>query len=336
MTRPRTPLLCLLLLCFATALPAQEGSAGKPDLKQLRKEADAAVQASDFATATAAFRKICESNPKDGDAWHMLGYSLHASGKLDEALPIHKKAAEFPSSAPASTYNIACVHALQGRTDDAFVSLEKAIELGFGDDDLLATDKDLESLRKDERFTKLVQNLKAKAPTMQAFAQTTERKSSRVAWFDRSGSPGQIALDYCPVPWNDSYEQAIAAGTLKGKKWRLGADFWTTLDTSIDLQFGATTVQAGYYYLTLEQRDTNAFVLALHAADAVRKLKLDPVFAGKLGAGIEVPLTHAESSEKAGALAITIAPDRGSHTQGSLQLHYGTHALSVPVSMRVE
>lgn len=332
----RAPSTVLALLAALSFLPGQDDA--KTDIAKIRKEADAAVRAGNFDAAAAGFRKLTEANPKDGDAWHMLGYSLHAAGKLDEALPIHLKAAEFPGGAAAATYNVACVHALKGRVDEAFTWLDKAAERGFSDVDLLGKDTDLDALRKDARFEKLQKALAARAaaaPKIAAFAQTTERRSSRIAWFGPKGSPAQVALDYGPVPWNDEYEAAVAAGKLTGKKWRLGGDFWTTLDTSIDLSFGATTLPAGYWYLTLEQRTADSYVLACHDAAAVRKLKLDPVFANKLTGGIEIPLAHA-AGDPADTLEITIRPNQGSHTEGSLRLRFGRHELSAPMTMQVE
>lgn len=328
-----SPLLSLVLLLT----PAFAQNAEAVDRKQLRKEADAAVQAGKFDVATTAFRKLTATNPQDADAWHMLGYSLHAAGKLDEALPVHLKAAEFASTAAAASYNVACVHALKGQTDDAITWLDKAVARGFGDADLLAKDTDLASVRKDARFVKLQEALSAKAaahPGLAAFAQTTERRSVRVLWFDKKGSPGQIALDFGPVPWNDEYEQALAAGQLKDKKWRLGGDFWTSLDTSVDLKFGAVTVPAGYWYLTLEQRDSG-YVLAAHDAAAVRKQKVDAVFANALKGGIEIPLTHA-TADRAATLDISLRPEGGSKTDGMLRIRFGPHELSAPVSMLLD
>ncbi|MBL8728272.1 MAG: hypothetical protein JNM25_07580 [Planctomycetes bacterium] len=326
----------LLSLLLAATATGQEPTPAL-DHAKVRRAADAAVKAGDFATAADGFRKLCDANPKDAEAWHMLGYSLHAGGKLDEALPAHLKAADFPATAAPASYNVACVHALQGRVDDAFTWLGKAVERGFDDTGLLATDPDLEALRQDARFATLSKSLQAKASnSMAAFAQTTERRSSRVAWFSRSGSPGQIAVDYAPVPWNDEYEQAVAGGKLQGKKWRLGGDFWTTLDNSMPLRFGTVEVPPGYWYLTLEQRAADHYVLALHDAAAAKKLKLDPVFADKLEGGIEVPLAHATADATADQLALTLATVGKSRTQGLLTLRFGLHELSAPVTMQVE
>lgn len=326
---------CLLLapvaLCQGTT-PA--------DWKKVRQEADAAVQAGDFVTAAAGFRKLTEANPKDARSWHMLGYSLHAGGKLDEALPVHLKAAGFEATAQPATYNVACVHARQGRTDEAFTWLDKAVAIGFADADLLATDTDLESLRADPRFGKLAQALQAKAAAaprnVQAFAQQVPRQNTRVIWFDQKGSPGQVAIDWSPVQWHDQYDAALAAGKFVGKRWRFGADFWTTLDTSIPLQMGTITVPPGYYYLTIVQRSADGFVLAVHDAAAVRKQKLDGAFAEQLQGGLEVPLTHAATDDTAAQLSIQLTTEAGAGGKGSLTIHFGGHELATAMTMQLE
>jgi tetratricopeptide (TPR) repeat protein len=333
----RSPCLTRALLAAALSsfLVAQEPAV---DLKQVRSQANEAVQSGDFTVAAANFKKLTEANPKDAQAWQMLGYSLHAAGKLDEALPMHMKAAEFKQTAPVATYNIACVHALKGNADEAFTWLDKAVAAGFDDVDQLQGDADFVSLRKDPRFAKLESTLKekAKAPQVQVFAQNIERRNARAAWFAKANSPGQIAIDWSPVPWKESHEKAVASGRFKGQKWRLGADFWTRLDTTLDLQCGTTAVPAGYYYMTLEQRDENTYVLALHDAAAVRKLKLDPFASNKLQGGIEVTMTHTTGEDIAKALDFTVAMNEGSKTEGEITIRFGGHTLKTPFATKID
>ena len=85
-------------------------------LTKLRQEANAALRAKDFETAAAAFKKITTADPKDGQAWQVLGYSLHVSGKLDEALPAHKKA--VVKDYVASTQGKLTLHFLPGYAPD--------------------------------------------------------------------------------------------------------------------------------------------------------------------------------------------------------------------------
>ena len=53
-------------------------------------------------------------------------------------------------------YNAGCYSALQGRSDEAFTSLERAVALGYDDVDHITKDSDLESLRADPRFAALL------------------------------------------------------------------------------------------------------------------------------------------------------------------------------------
>ena len=55
---------------------------------------------------------------------------------------------------PGALYNLACALALQGKKDEALTMLEKAVKEGFNQAQHIREDKDLASLRADERFEK--------------------------------------------------------------------------------------------------------------------------------------------------------------------------------------
>ena len=93
------------------------------------------------------------------------GSRLHQSKNYREAIAKFKAVVEgHPDSREAlgSAYNIACGHALLGEKKDALTWLEKSVEMGWSDLEHLEKDSDLDSLRKEERYLKLVQRLKAK------------------------------------------------------------------------------------------------------------------------------------------------------------------------------
>ena len=111
----------------------------------------------DWAAAAEAARAVVTADPEHAPAWAMLGYALHADGRLDEALPAHLMAAEFPQTAPLGMHNIACVYSLKGNSDKAIAWLRRAREAGFDDFGALMRDPDLNNIRQDERFQPLIQ-----------------------------------------------------------------------------------------------------------------------------------------------------------------------------------
>lgn len=332
MSLPKT-LRFVLCAALATALAAQTPA---PDLVKLRKEAQAAAESGDYQTAAASFQKLVEADPKDARAWHMLGYSLHVNGKLDEALEAHKKAAEFPGTAPIACYNAACVFAIRGKTDDAFAWLEKAVQKGFDDAGQLDGDDDLESLRADPRYAKLKDSMAKAATQVQIYEQVVARKNARAAWFTRKDSPAEIAIDWSPVKWKSEFDTQLQAGKFVGKTWRLGADFWTRIDTSVDLQCGETKVPAGYWYLTLAQKDAEHFVLTLNDPAVIRKRKLDAYQTELLRGGIDIPLTHGIADDGADELGFAVTMKKGSTTEGEMVIRFGSHVLSTPFVAKID
>ncbi len=57
-------------------------------------------------------------------------------------------------------YNLACSHAILNNKDDAFRALTQAVNLGYRDLSWMRQDKDLDSIRNDQRFRALLQRLK--------------------------------------------------------------------------------------------------------------------------------------------------------------------------------
>lgn len=122
-------------------------------------EAEAAFRARDWQRAATLYADLAARDPGIENCYR-LGYCLHTLGRLDEALPWHERAAAQAESDPrlgaTASYNIACVHALKGRTDEAFVALRRAAERGFRRVVQLQRDPDLAGLRQDARFQTLV------------------------------------------------------------------------------------------------------------------------------------------------------------------------------------
>lgn len=176
--RPLMTVLSVLALSgLAAPVWAQDAApnaapvtAGQPEsIPDLLTRGRELMEAGKYAEALAIHEQVTARAPQNPGGWFGLGYCLHMLGRLDEALPAHKRAA---ATGPAwmqadALYNIACVHALRGRTDEAFGALKHAARAGMRDSEQLEKDPDLASLRSDPRWAAhldAVKQMKAHPP----------------------------------------------------------------------------------------------------------------------------------------------------------------------------
>lgn len=136
-------------------------SASMPLDTPTMQEAQTHLQQQDWDSAIEAYRAIIKEQPSNANAHFLLGYALHASGDLDNAILQHKKAARMPQVAGPASYNLGCAYALKGETSDAFEALGAAIDLGVRDINQFKNDPDLASLRKDERWAPMLKSIKS-------------------------------------------------------------------------------------------------------------------------------------------------------------------------------
>lgn len=122
-------------------------------------EAMTHVQQEQWDDAISAFRAILKDDSSNAQAQFMLGYALHASGDLDNAILAHKKATKMPAVAPQAYYNLGCAYALKGKTNDAFEALETAIDMGVRDESQFKGDSDLKSLHSNERWSPMLNSI---------------------------------------------------------------------------------------------------------------------------------------------------------------------------------
>ncbi|MFO1050690.1 MAG: DUF2911 domain-containing protein [Planctomycetota bacterium] len=339
-TAMKNVLLLLLLCVLALRLAGQEiveAKAEKASVSAARAAAQKAWEQQDWPAASDAYRKVVTLARDDGEAWHHLGYALHAQQRLDEALEAHMQATRFEGWAPVGWYNAACVHALKGHKDQAIECLEKAVAAGFADRNQIDGDTDFDGMRDDARFQKLVKSM-ASAPSAKKarpFVVDTKRGGARLAFFTAGGSPGQLALDYGQPVWKDEYAALIDSPKLLGKRWRCGQDFWTTFDTNVALTVGGQDIPAGAYYLTLEHRDADHYLLAFNDPAVIRGQKLDAFQAAKSSGGIEVPVQVAKGDKVAAALEFGFVAGKKLE-DATLQLRYGPFTIDVPIAIHFD
>ena len=94
------------------------------------------------------------------DLYYQLRKYEDAATQFAAVVAMLEKAGRPPESMTTVSYNAACSLALAGKTDDAFVYLEKALQYGAQGRQLgkamLDEDRDISSLRADPRYKKLV------------------------------------------------------------------------------------------------------------------------------------------------------------------------------------
>lgn len=131
---------------------------------QSSEEAEWFFTSQKWEQAAKAYERIVQRDVDNGLAWFRLGYARHMLKDYDRAIAAHRRAANFETGRASALYNLACAYAMKERTDEAFESLEKALDAGFNDKTLLREDSDLAGLRDDRRFARLMSRFDAPLP----------------------------------------------------------------------------------------------------------------------------------------------------------------------------
>lgn len=179
-----------------------------------------------------------------------------------------------------------------------------------------------------------------KKPAVQAFGGSTdERGSTRVLyWSTEKNLPlGQLAIDFGRPVWKKEYENAAAFdGFTKGKVWRFGKDFWTTLDTGLPLKIAGKEIPPGLYYLGLHRSDDGAtWSLAFVDPVKARKGMLDAFMMDKATIEFKVPVSVEKAATSADKLTVLLSAKKENIKEVTLKINWGTLQLSVPIEVAV-
>jgi Flp pilus assembly protein TadD len=99
--------------------------------------------------------------PENLEARSDLGHILTRLGRHEEALAVDREIVRRAPECETAHYNLACSLALTGALDEAVTMLERAVLLGYADDEQMIADEDLAALRELPRFRALVERLRA-------------------------------------------------------------------------------------------------------------------------------------------------------------------------------
>lgn len=101
-------------------------------------------------------RAATHGNPRHVAALRMLGQALTRIGRHQEALEADLRLSTLCPKDPVAFYNLACSYSNLENVDAAFDALHRAFDLGYNDYRHMLRDPDLEAVRKDRRFKKLL------------------------------------------------------------------------------------------------------------------------------------------------------------------------------------
>ncbi len=102
------------------------------------------------------FEKLLQRNPNYVDAMIALAEAYTKKGMYQKGFEIDMRLSQIKKHDPIVHYNLACSLSLLGKIEEALSALSRAIYLGYDDFDYIKQDPDLNNLREDRRFDKLL------------------------------------------------------------------------------------------------------------------------------------------------------------------------------------
>lgn len=119
-------------------------------------------------------RETLKENPTHLEALKDLAGLLTRAGKYDQAEELYQRAMkQSPRNVRDAylLYNLACLYSLQGRLNKGVESLKKSVSSGFKDYEWIRRDRDLDNLRNEPGYQKLMKDAPAsrRAPAGEKF-----------------------------------------------------------------------------------------------------------------------------------------------------------------------
>ncbi len=130
-------------------------------LKAKARAARSGRSAEKCRSAVVRYDQLSGRGSKDGRALFDVGQDLLSCGELDRAARAFVAASEAGRREGTSLYNAACARALESRNADALDLLERAVAAGFDGTGHLRRDDDLDGLRAEPRFERIVKDAEA-------------------------------------------------------------------------------------------------------------------------------------------------------------------------------
>jgi hypothetical protein len=173
-------------------------------------------------------------------------------------------------------------------------------------------------------------------PKIGAFgSDSPERGTTRVGYWDneKNMGAGQFAIDYGRPVWRKEYDDTANFDKItKGKVYRLGSNFWTTLDTDMPLTIAGKSIPAGSWYLGLHRSEDGA-TWSLVFIDPVkaRAAHIDASEIERAPIAHKTAMTVEQPSESKEKLTIDLIFQKGNLKDVTLRIAWGKMQLSAPI-----
>ena len=102
------------------------------------------------------FGRILERHPFYFEALRAHASNLAQKKRFVDSLQVERRIVQIRPGDALAHYNLACNYALLHEPEQALTTLRRALELGYRDFRFIHQDHDLDSIRKDPRFRKLI------------------------------------------------------------------------------------------------------------------------------------------------------------------------------------
>jgi Flp pilus assembly protein TadD len=114
------------------------------------------LTADQFDFELAFYGGILQRNPDYVDVLRVLGTLLSLKGRFADGLKVDKRLVTLRPTDALAHYNLACSYARMNRRGLSIKTLRRAVELGYRDFRYMREDNDLDPVREDPRFRKLL------------------------------------------------------------------------------------------------------------------------------------------------------------------------------------
>jgi Flp pilus assembly protein TadD len=118
------------------------------------------IKMKDYDNAIIEFTRATDLIPNYAVAYSNRGVAYMQQRKFNKAMDDLSKAVGLTPGDKSIHYNLTALYCLQGAKDRAFDSLDKALELGFNNYDALRNDPDLDGIRDEVEFRKILEKHK--------------------------------------------------------------------------------------------------------------------------------------------------------------------------------